>query len=76
MASGALASGGGYALWYAALPRLEASFAAVAQLTMPLIALSGGVLFLGESPGSRFWTAGALILGGLGAAALASRRRA
>ncbi|MGM0583779.1 MAG: EamA family transporter [Pseudomonadota bacterium] len=76
VASGALASGCGYALWYAALPRLEATLAAVAQLSVPLIALSGGVVFLGESPGPRFWPAAALILGGLGAAALASRRRA
>lgn len=75
VASGALASGCGYAVWYAALPRLEASTAAVAQLAVPLIALAGGALWLGEAPSPRFWVAAALILGGLGAATLAARRR-
>ncbi len=73
IASGALASGCGYAVWYAVLPRLEASMAAVAQLAVPLIALAGGLLFLHETPTPRFAVAAALILGGLGAAALASR---
>ncbi|WP_339949317.1 DMT family transporter [uncultured Albimonas sp.] len=76
VASGAFASGCGYAVWYAALPRLEASMAAVAQLAVPLIALAGGMAWLGEAPSPRFWTAAALILGGLGAATLAVRRRA
>ncbi|MDF2232474.1 DMT family transporter [Albimonas sp. CAU 1670] len=75
VASGALASGCGYAVWYAALPRLEASMAAVSQLAVPLIALAGGLAWLGEAPSPRFWTAAALILGGLGVAALAARPR-
>ena len=63
--SGTLASGAGYALWYSVLPRLEASVAALAQLTVPLIAMAGGVLFLGEVATGRFWLASLLILGGV-----------
>ena len=75
LASGALASGAGYAIWYAALPRLEASLAAVLQLAVPLIALFGGVLWLGEAATLRFGLAALLILGGVGAATLSRRRR-
>ena len=49
--------------------------AAVAQLAVPLIALAGGAVWLGEAPSGRFWVAAALILGGLGVATLAARRR-
>lgn len=63
--SGALASGVGYAIWYAALPALEASLAAVAQLTVPLIAMAGGILFLDEGATLTFALASALILGGV-----------
>lgn len=45
---GAVTSGMGYALWYSVLPSLAASEAAVAQLTVPVIAMAGGMLFLGE----------------------------
>jgi drug/metabolite transporter (DMT)-like permease len=64
--SGALTSGAGYALWYAVLPRLAPSAAAVAQLTVPVIAAAGGLLLLGELPGARFILASALVLGGVG----------
>ncbi len=46
--SGVVTSGLGYALWYSVLPRLQASVAAVAQLTVPVIAMAGGMVFLGE----------------------------
>ena len=65
VASGAVTSGLGYALWYAVLPRLAASAAALAQLCVPLIALVGGAALLGEWPGWRFAPAAALILGGI-----------
>ena len=64
-ASGALTSGLGYALWYAILPRLEASVAAIAQLTVPLIAMAGGALFLNEAVTGRFLVSAALILAGI-----------
>ena len=65
VASGALASGLGYTVWYAVLPRIDASLAAIAQLTVPLIALGGGILFLGEALTLTFVLASTLILGGV-----------
>ncbi|MCV2894433.1 DMT family transporter [Lentibacter sp. XHP0401] len=63
--SGAVTSGLGYALWYRVLPELPSSVAAVAQLTVPIIALAGGVLFLGEPPSWRFAVAASMVLGGV-----------
>jgi drug/metabolite transporter (DMT)-like permease len=68
--SGAVTSGCGYAIWYAVLPHLRASVAAVAQTAVPLIALAGGAAFLGETAGWRFAAASALIIGGVAAATL------
>lgn len=70
IASGALASGLGYAIWYAVLPELDASTAAVAQLTVPLIALAGGVAFLGETTGWGFAISAGLVLGGVAVSVL------
>ena len=64
--SGALTSGLGYALWYSVLPRLPASSAAVAQLTVPVIAMAGGLVLLGEVPSLRLVLAALLVLGGVG----------
>jgi drug/metabolite transporter (DMT)-like permease len=63
--SGALASGLGYAIWYAALPALKATSAATVQLSVPVIAALGGALFLGESVTLRLVTASLAILGGI-----------
>ncbi len=71
--SGAVTSGLGYALWYSLLPRLAASVAAVAQLTVPVIAMAGGMLFLGEALTAEFVLASALVLGGV-AVSVISRR--
>ncbi|MBL4806763.1 MAG: DMT family transporter [Rhodobacteraceae bacterium] len=71
IASGALASGVGYAVWYAVLPKLDASLAAIVQLTVPVIALTGGILFLDETATLTFVIASALILGGIAVAVLA-----
>jgi drug/metabolite transporter (DMT)-like permease len=68
--SGAVTSGLGYALWYALLPRLGAARAAVAQLTVPVIAALGGAVLLAELPGLRFWLASLLVLGGVALASL------
>lgn len=70
--SGAVTSGLGYALWYRALPHLQASSAAVAQLNVPLIATAGGIALLGEEPSARFAVASLLVLG---ASACPSPRR-
>ena len=72
--SGAVTSALGYALWYAVLPRIEASAAALAQLSVPLIALAGGAALLGEWPSARFVPAAALILGGIALGLRPSRR--
>jgi drug/metabolite transporter (DMT)-like permease len=53
LASGAVASGMGYALWYAALQRLTAIRAALVQLSVPPLAAGAGVLLLGESLSPR-----------------------
>jgi drug/metabolite transporter (DMT)-like permease len=65
IASGALASGIGYAIWYAALPRLKRATAATVQLSVPVLAALGGVLFLGESVTPRLLSASAAILVGI-----------
>jgi len=63
--SGALASGIGYAIWYTALPALKATQASIVQLSVPVIAALGGILFLGESLTLRLALASAAILGGI-----------
>ena len=65
IASGALTSGVGYAIWYAALRGLTATGAATVQLSVPVIAAIGGVLLLGESITLRLLGASAAILGGI-----------
>lgn len=65
MLSGIVTSGLGYALWYAVLPRLSASAAAIAQLTVPPIAMAGGVVILAEPLTLRFALASMLVLGGV-----------
>jgi drug/metabolite transporter (DMT)-like permease len=72
--SGAVTSGLGYSLWYAVLPQLGAARAAVAQLTVPVIAALGGAVLLAEAPGGRFWLAAGLVLGGVALASLPVRR--
>lgn len=65
IASGALTSGIGYALWYAVLPSLKATIAATVQLSVPVITALGGVLFLSESMSVRMIIASTAILGGI-----------
>jgi drug/metabolite transporter (DMT)-like permease len=63
--SGAVASGLGYTLWYAALPRMTAVRAAAAQLSVPVIAGVGAVFLLGEHVTTRMVGAGLVILLGV-----------
>lgn len=72
--SGALTSGVGYCLWYAALAGLTATQAAVVQLSVPVLAAAGGVALLGEMLTPRLAACGALILGGVALAVLGRRR--
>lgn len=65
VSSGALASGVGYAIWYTALPALKSTQAATVQLSVPVIAALGGVVFLGEQLTLRLVLAATAILGGI-----------
>jgi drug/metabolite transporter (DMT)-like permease len=65
VASGAFASGIGYAIWYTALPALKAAKAATVQLSVPVIAALGGIVFLGEPLTLRLVLSSAAILGGI-----------
>ena len=73
MASGALTSGIGYAIWYTALPALKATSAASVQLSVPVIAALGGIAFLGEPVTLRLVLASAAILGGIALVVLQKR---
>lgn len=63
--SGALTSGIGYVIWYAALPSLKATQAAGVQLSVPVIAALGGVLILEESLSPRLVAGSIAVLGGI-----------
>lgn len=76
LASGALASGLGYALWYRVLPSLQAAQAGAVQLCVPLLAALGGVILLGETLSARMLLAGAAILGGVALVLRAPERTA
>lgn len=65
VASGAIASGMGYALWYSVLPALRATNAAVVQLSVPVIAAFGGIVFLSESLNTRLVLASVAVIGGI-----------
>lgn len=75
LVSGGVTSGLGYAIWYRALPRLSVTQAAVAQLSVPVLAGLGAALLLGERLSARLVLAGLLVLGGV-ALVLSARRRA
>ncbi len=71
--SGAITSGLGYVLWYAALPSLKSTQAAIIQLSVPALAALGGALLLAEPITARLLIASAAILGGI-AITIASKR--
>ena len=75
IASGAITSGIGYAIWYSALPGLKAASAATVQLSVPPLAALGGVVVLGEPLTMRLLFASVAILGGI-ALVTAEKRRA
>jgi len=74
--SGALTSGVGYVIWYAALNYLSAMQAALVQLSVPAIAAAGGVILLAEPVSLRLLTSGILILGGISMALVQKFHRA
>jgi drug/metabolite transporter (DMT)-like permease len=63
--SGAVTSGLGYVVWYSALPGLKAASAATVQLSVPVLAATGGILLLGEPITLRYLLASVAVLGGI-----------
>ena len=76
IASGAIASGIGYVIWYAALKGLRATSAATVQLSVPVIAAIGGVLLLSEAVTTRLVVASIATLGGVALVLMQRSRRA
>ena len=74
IASGAITSGIGYAIWYAVLPFLKAASSASLQLTVPVIATIGGSVWLGEEVSMRLALASISILGGVAIVVLMPKR--
>jgi drug/metabolite transporter (DMT)-like permease len=73
--SGALTSGLGYVLWYSALPGLRAASAATVQLSVPVLAATGGILLLGEPITFRYFVASIAVLGGIALVVLSRCQR-
>jgi len=71
--SGAITSGLGYVIWYAALPSLKSTQAAIVQLSVPAIAALGGALLLAEPITERLLLASAAILGGIALTTMGKR---
>ena len=74
VASGALTSGLGYVIWYAALPALSTASAAVVQLCVPVITTLGGLVLLSEPITTRVVLSSAAILGGVALVVLSGKR--
>jgi drug/metabolite transporter (DMT)-like permease len=74
VASGAITSGLGYAIWYTALPGLKTTHAATVQLSVPVLAALGGIALLGETATLRFLLAAIAILGGIALVIVDNRR--
>jgi drug/metabolite transporter (DMT)-like permease len=65
IASGTVASGLGYILWYQVMKKLSLLQAAVSQLSVPVIALLLGTTFLEEELTLHSLITGAIVLGGI-----------
>ena len=73
-ASGAITSGLGYAVWYAALRGHSAMSAAISQLSVPVLAALGGLVVPGDPVTTRLVVASVLVLGGVAVASGARKR--
>jgi drug/metabolite transporter (DMT)-like permease len=74
LGSGAITSGLAYVVWYTALRHLTAVRAAIVQLMVPVLAGTGGVLFLGETVSLRLVASGIIVLGGIALALTGGRK--
>jgi drug/metabolite transporter (DMT)-like permease len=73
--SGAVTSGIGYVIWYSALNGLKATSAATVQLSVPVLAATGGILLLGEPITLRYLIASITVLGGIFLVVIEKQRR-
>ncbi|MFC6583214.1 EamA family transporter [Sulfitobacter aestuariivivens] len=73
---GGVTSGLGYALWYTVLPKLEGATAAIVQLSVPILAIVAGVLFLDEPLSLLLVLSAAMVVGGIAWAITARSVRA
>ena len=62
---GAVTSGLGYSLWYSVLPKMTSTTAAIVQLSVPILAIVAGAVFLGEAVGAVIVVSAALVVGGI-----------
>ncbi|MGZ3158949.1 MAG: DMT family transporter [Burkholderiaceae bacterium] len=74
LASGALTSAIGYAIWYTVLPHLKVTQASTVQLSAPVLAALGGTVFLGEPVTLRMVLASIAVLGGIALVILEKQR--
>jgi drug/metabolite transporter (DMT)-like permease len=74
--SGAITSGLAYIVWYTALPALKAASAATVQLSVPVLAATGGILLLGEPITLRYLLASIAVLGGIALVVFEKRQTA
>ena len=74
LTSGVVTSGLGYVIWYMALKDLTAIRAGIAQLTVPVIAAIGGMIFISEPMTWRFTITALVILGGVGVATMTKHK--
>jgi len=63
--SGGITSGIGYTIWYVALRHISATQAAVLQLSVPVIAALGGIIFVAEAITFRLAVSAIIVLGGI-----------
>ena len=75
LASGVLASGCGYALWYSTIKHISSQQAATLQLSVPIIASLGGILVLNEPISLHLLLISGIVLGGVAMALLPKRER-
>lgn len=75
LASGVLASGCGYALWYSTIKHISSQQAATLQLSVPIIASLGGILVLNEPISLHLLFISGIVLGGVAMALLPKRDR-
>ena len=76
MLSGAVTSSIGYAIWYAVLPQLTRTRAAVVQLSVPVLAALAGALFVHEPITLGLLLPSVAVLGGIALVVLNKRNAA